>query len=151
MHVRNTHTYIPQCLEVLMACLLWYDEQAGWHNVFDVFWLLKNLTWSLIFSLGKSQKSQGARSGKYMAAAFTEVEGLPSWSSSSRTSCTLLKQLCQSYLFSFLRSLSQQAVCKISSISAVIFPSLHMNLTLADCWNWDIVPNLLDTPSLDHC
>lgn len=77
MHVCNTHTHthihsplVLPSLEALMACFLWYGKQASWHSVFDVFWVLQNLTWSLIFSLGKSQKSQGASSGKYVAAAW---------------------------------------------------------------------------------
>lgn len=98
------------------------------------------------------------------ALAITEVEVLPPWGSSSNTSCSLLKQLYQSYTAVFLlRPLSQQAVCKVSSISAAIFPSLQVNLTLADCSNWDTAKPLGHTftqsplahdwqvPAYSHC
>jgi hypothetical protein len=44
-----------------------------------------------------------------------------------------------------LRELSAQAVCKACSISASLFPILHMNLKLALCSNGHIVPDSLDT------
>jgi hypothetical protein len=45
-----------------------------------------------------------------------------------------------------LRELTAQAVCKACSVSASLFPILHINLKLAVYSNGHIMPDSLDTP-----
>jgi hypothetical protein len=57
--------------------------------------------------------------------------------------------LYHSYTANFLRASAPYTYSKTWSVSAVFFPSLHVNLMLHLTSNWDIPPDTPDIPSLN--